>query len=311
MDKAIQEQLEEQVDESYEAEVTENVVKPLKFSAEMIERDKRETDIVEINLKDGLARVVEESDAPKLTKKALKEKGAPLQVGKALFDGAVMEVDMWHGMPLSVDIGRSNIVALYKDRIQEDYSAFVERELAIKQFVLASLIPDAFSYEGVPKGLPPIEDCSEILIGALWNAFLELHYPVLDDIYQVKVMRGIPEDVYAMLGNTFEIYPVGEKLKTSQMTPDAIETHVNRANAQRAVLMSSLILEPALSYKGEGRGKYPYPVEKLSEWMLQCLDNAQKASNTPAGGQGMLDRFLQYQQNRVRKSGDAGDSADG
>ena len=305
MNKAISEQLEEQVDESYEAEVAEDIAKPLKFSAEMIERDKRTVDIVEINLKDGSARVVETSDAPKLTKKALKEKGAPLQVGKTLFDGAEMEVDMWHGMPLSVDIGRSNIVALYKDRIQEDYGSFVERELAIKQFVLASLIPDAFSYEGTPKGLPPIEDCSEILIGALWNAFLELHYPVLDDIYQVKVVRGIPEDVYAMLGNTFEIYPVGEKLKTDQMTPDAIETYVNRANAQRAVLVSSLILDPCLSYEGEGQGKHPYPVEKLSEWMLQCFDNAQRASNFSAGGQNLLNRFLQQLQNRARESGDS------
>ena len=311
MNKAINEQLEEQIDENDAAEATETVVKPLKFSAEILERDKRVVDCVEINLKDGSARVVETSDAPKLTKKVLKEKGAPLQVGRTLFDGAAMEVDMWHGMPLSVDLARSNLIALYKDRIQEDYSAFVERELAIKHLVLASLIPDAFSYEGTPKGLPPIEDCSEVLIGALWDAFLQLHFPALDDVYQVQVMRGIPQDVYAMLGNTFEMYPVGEKLKTDQMTPDAIETYVNRANAQRAVLVSSLILEPCLSYNGEGNEKHPYPVEKLSERMLQCLDNAQKASNTPAGGQDLLNRFLQYQHVRIRERGGSRDSADG
>ena len=51
----------------------------LKFSAEVIERDNRQVDIVEINFKDATAQVVQDSDAPKLTKKVLKEKGAPIQ----------------------------------------------------------------------------------------------------------------------------------------------------------------------------------------------------------------------------------------
>ena len=58
----------------------EVVKTPLKFSAEVIERDNRQVDVVEINFKDATAQVVQDSDAPKLTKKVLKEKGAPIQV---------------------------------------------------------------------------------------------------------------------------------------------------------------------------------------------------------------------------------------
>ena len=49
----------------------EIVKTPLKFSAEVIERDNRQIDVVEINFKDATAQVVQDSDAPKLTKKVL------------------------------------------------------------------------------------------------------------------------------------------------------------------------------------------------------------------------------------------------
>ena len=70
------------------------------FTSEIIERDARQIDVVEINFKDATAQVVQDSDAPKLTKKVLKEKGAPIQTGKTTFDGAAMEVDMYHGVGL-------------------------------------------------------------------------------------------------------------------------------------------------------------------------------------------------------------------
>ena len=254
MNKEIQESLEQQSDETQEAEVAEVAKRaPLKFSAEMIARDKRKVDIVEVNLKDATARVVESSEAPKLTEEVLEEKGAPLQVGKAVFDGADIAVDMWHGVPLVLEIGRSRILDIYKERDTHDITVFTEREVAVKRYLLAGMIPETFSFEGKPAGLPAIEECSDILLSALWDAYMDLHFPIEDDIYQVQVMRGVPFDVNQMLGKTFEMYPVGGKVNTDGMPDDEVEAFVERSDAQRAVLVASMILDPKLSLADEER----------------------------------------------------------
>ena len=273
--------------------------KPLKFSAEIIERDKRKVDIVEVNLKDASAKVVESSKAPKLTKKALKEKGAPIQTGKTVFDGETIEVDMWHGVSLALDIARSNIIDAYKDRDLNDLATFTERETAVKRLMLSGIIPDTFSYQGHPQGLPPIEECTDILLNALWDAYINLHFPIEDSIYQVKVVRGVPLDVNQMLGKTFEMYPVGDKPNTAEMVEDELEMFVERSDAQRSVIVSSMVIEPCLSLDGESGGKHPYPVEDLSEWMMQCLYAAYRVSNAPARGQVSLQRFLRQFTNRI------------
>ena len=301
MNKKIQESLEQQSDETQEAEVAEVAKRsPLKFSAEMIERDKRKVDIVEVNLKDATARVVESSEAPKLTPEVLEEKGALIQVGKAVFDSADIAVDMWHGVSLVLDIGRSRILDIYKERDTDDLLTFTEREVAVKQYLLAHMIPETFSFEGQPAGLPPIEECTDILLNALWDAYIDLHFPIDDDIYQVQVMRGVPLDVNQMLGKTFEMYPVGGKVKTDGMPDDEVEMFVERSDAQRAVLVASMIIEPKLSLADEGE-KDAYPVEKLSEWFMQCLFQAYRSSNVSVAGQTTLQRFLRQFANRAGK----------
>ena len=292
MNKEIQESLEQQSDETQEAEVAEVAKRaPLKFSAEMIKRDKRKVDIVEVNLKDATARVVEKSEAPKLTEAVLEEKGAPIQVGKAVFDGADIDVDMWHGVPLVLEIGRSRILDIYKERDTHDITVFTEREVAVKRYLLAGMIPETFSFEGQPAGLPPIEECTDILLNALWDAYIDLHFPIEDDIYQVQVMRGVPFDVNQMLGKTFEMYPVGGKVNTDGMPDDEVEAFVERSDAQRAVLVASMILDPKLSLADAGE-ENDYPTEKLSEWFMQCLYQAYRSSNVPVAGQATLQRFL-------------------
>ena len=278
----------------------EIVKTPLKFSAEVIERDNRQIDVVEINFKDATAQVVQDSDAPKLTKKVLKEKGAPIQTGKTTFDGAEMEVDMYHGVSLTLELLRQQVFDAYKDRNLEDLTTFVERDLEVKRLLLSGLIPDSFSYQGNPAGLPPIEDITDILLNALWDAYVDLHFPLDDSIYQIQVVRGVPLDVNQMLQKTFEIYPVGGKVDTEGMPDDEMEMFVERSDAQRSVLVSSMILDPKLSFNGEGVGKHPYPVEKLSEWFMQCLHAGYRASNVPVGGQAALQRFLRQFTDRKR-----------
>ena len=278
----------------------EVVKTPLKFTPEIIERDARQIDVVEINFKDATAQVVQDSDAPKLTKKVLKEKGAPIQVGKTTFDGAAMEVDMYHGVGLTLELLRQQVFDAYKDRNLEDLTTFVERDLEVKRLLLSGLIPDTFSYQGNPVDLPPIEEITDILLNALWDAYVDLHFPLEDDIYQIRVVRGVPLDVNQMLQNTFEIYPVGGKVDTEGMPDDEMEMFVERSDAQRSVLVSSMILSPNLSVNGEGSGKNPYPVEKLSEWFMQCLHAGYRASNVPVGGQAALSRFLRQFTDRKR-----------
>ena len=278
----------------------EVVKTPLKFSAEVIEKDNRQVDIVEINFKDATAQVVQDSDAPKLTKKVLKEKGAPIQTGKTTFDGAEMEVDMYHGVGLTLELLRQQVFDAYKDRNLEDLTTFIERDLEVKRLLLSGLIPDSFSYQGNPAGLPPIEDITDILLNALWDAYVDLHFPLDDSIYQIQVVRGVPLDVNQMLQKTFEMYPVGGKVDTEGMPDDEMEMFVERSDAQRSVLVSSMIVEPKLSFNGEGVGKHPYPVEKLSEWFMQCLHAGYRASNVPVGGQAALQRFLRQFTDRKR-----------
>ena len=284
--------------------------KPVKFSAEMIKRDKRKTDIVEINLKDASARVVKSSKAPKLTKKSLKEKGAPVQCGETFIDGVSVEVDMYHGTPFGLEIARQSVLDRYKDNFLKDLEVFAERERAVKRLMMAHMIPDTFSYDGKPEGLPPIEDISDVLLGGLWEAYLNLHFPVKDDIYQVKVLRGVPADVQAMLGDSYEMYPVGSAIRTDDMEDDEIENFVKRSDAQRSVIVSSMILDPCLSYEGEGKSKHPTPVENLSDWIMQCLMNAYRASNVPKGGQELLSRFLLQRARSINTNGKSNSSGD-
>ena len=52
------------------------------LTSEVVARDSRRTDTVEINFLDGSARVVEASDAPEITPEILTEKAKPIQSAK-------------------------------------------------------------------------------------------------------------------------------------------------------------------------------------------------------------------------------------
>ena len=134
-------------------------------------------------------------------------------------------------------------------------TTFVERELAVKRLLLSGLIPDTFSFNGQPDGLPPIEEITDILLNALWDAYVDLHFPLgRFHIYQVRVVRGVPLDVNQMLQKTFEMYPVGGKVDTEGMPEDEMEMFVERSDAQRSVIVSSMITVTRI-YQYNGRGE--------------------------------------------------------
>ena len=284
---------------------------PLKLTPEILKRDQRKTDIVEIDLSTGEARVVERSKAPKLTKKVLKEKGAPIQTVPILFEGEKMEIEMRHGKTLEIDIAHNELLDSYKDSDLDDPTIASERDTAIKHLLLPAMITNPiFSRDGEPADGYPIEACSQILLGALWEAYVKQHYPIEADWYQVKVLRGIPLDVMTLIGKSFELFP-SELLDEQDIPHEKIQELAEKFDQQRSIMVASMILDPIFSYNGEGSGKHPYPVENLSENMLGTLFNAYRVSNVPKAGYDALRRFPRTGDNGLREVSDIGSAADG
>ena len=276
---------------------------PIRITPELLQKDRRATGIVEINLSTGEAVVVEASEKPKLTKKALKEYGAPIQVGETYYEGAKMEVDVYHGLSLAVEIERQHLIDSYKSKDLKDPAVIAARETDAKHLILSHSIPETFSYRGVSDGgLPAIEDCSPVLIESLWDAHLNVNSPLKDNWFQTEVLRGTPLETSVLLAKTFESYPVGgERIQTQEMTDDDLVVYVEKEDAKRAVYVATMLLDPNLSLNGEGNGEHPYPTESLSEKMMQCLYNAYRVLNSPAAEVQILNRFRRRTPNRKRK----------
>ena len=275
---------------------------PIRITPELLQKDKRSTGIVEINLSTGEAVVVETSEKPKLTKKALKEYGAPIQVGETYYEGAKMEVDIYHGLTLAVEIERQHLIESYKSKDLKDPAVIAERETDAKRLILSHSIPETFSYQGVPDGLPPIEDVSPVLLESLWDAHLNVNSPITDNWVRVEVLRGTPLETNILLQKTFESFPVGgERIETQEMTDEELVVYVEKEDAKRAVYVATMLLNPCLSLNGEGNGEHPYPTESLSEKMMQCLYNAYRVLNSPAAEVQILNRFRRRTPNRKRK----------
>lgn len=320
-------------------EENEIATKPLKLTPDILKRDQRKTDIVEVNLSTGEARVVEKSGKPKLAIKHLKEKGAPIQTPEIVFDGETLEIDVWHGKSLALDIAYQDLLDTYQDpkrvkeknkrlkQIKKKYKGAERKELikqlrkefkdlelspkllkerddAVKRLLLSGGIADpVFSYQGVPADGYPIEEVSQVLLGALWQAYMGVNNPVEPDWYSVEVLRGVPLETSVLLGGTFESYPVRTAQEDNETPIDDVEMLIERSDAQRSILVSSMIQRPRLSFNGEGATKTAYPVEKLSEKMMQCLWNAYRVANVSEARLDMLSRFPQPQPNGEREVG--------
>ena len=96
-EKKIQEQLDAQIKAKRVAQIVEVSEAPLTLTSEIFERDARETAIVVVNFKDESARLVESSDAPKLTADVLKTKGKPVKTVEMYFDDQIWKVEVRDG----------------------------------------------------------------------------------------------------------------------------------------------------------------------------------------------------------------------
>lgn len=276
--------------------------KPLKLTPEILERDRRKVDTVEVNLQTGEVRVVEKSSKPKLAIKHLKEKGSPTQTAEIVFDGETLEIDIWHGKSLALDIAHQDLLDSYKDRDKADPAVLKERDDAVKHLLLSGGIADpVFSYQGIPADGYPIEEVSQVLLGALWKAYMDVNHSGDEDWYSVEVLRGVPLETSVLLGGTFESYPVRTAQEDDENPIDDVEMLIERSNAQRNVLVANMIQRPRLSLDGVGATKTAYPVEKLSEKMMQCLWNAYRVVNVSEARLDMLNRFRKPEPNGERE----------
>ena len=331
MNESIQSQLDEQLKKKRSAKVVEASDAPL-LTPDVLERDKRLKDLVEINLRDQTARVVETSNAPELTADVLAAKGKPIRTVELVFDGQVFQVGVRHGKPMHVEVAHSRVLNAFKEQMGEadelTPALLEERDTAVKRLLVSLMITDPvtthpmFSYENVGVG-HPIEDCSQILLNALWEAYTAIQFPREDDIYQVQVLRGTPLDIALLLGETFEAYPV-ENLgkKFIDMSDRELEAVEKRSLAQRRVLVALMLPDVPLSLNGQERSEKSAsafeskaegndlaaeslpnpdfsaegatPVEDLSEAMLATLFEAYRVANIPAAGLDPWNDFAQW-----------------
>ena len=117
------EDIQKTVDELSEPETdVERAVESLSdlplLSPDALKKDKRRTDIVEVNFANLSVEVVTESSAPKLTPEVLKEHGKPIKTVGIIVDGDKFRIDIRHGKPIPVDIEQSQIYAKYAEELK-------------------------------------------------------------------------------------------------------------------------------------------------------------------------------------------------
>lgn len=305
MNESIQSQLDEQLKTKRVAQVVEASEAPM-LTSDIFEKDDRKSAICEVNFKDMSARLVESSDAPKLTVDVLKSKGKPIKTVEMFYDDQMWQVKVSDGKPLEVEVAHLKILEEYLGQ-DHDGVAMDERDRAVANLLLGKLMHSpTFSYQGDGEGTP-IEARSAIMIDALCHAYASVNNPTEDAIYQVTVRRGVPADAFALLGDTFEWYPVGgTSKKYVDMSEEELATVAAQRRAQRQVLVPSMILDPVLSCKEVDETEVSveaiediaiaeteaYPVEYLSERFMQTLMEAHRVTNIPEAGLKSLQRFL-------------------
>ena len=304
MDRKIQEQLDAQIQKNRVAQVVELSEAPT-FTPDIFEHDERETSLAEINFKDMSARLVESSDAPKVTREVLETLGKPVKTVEFFYENSFFQVAVRDGIPLELEIKQLKIMIAYADR-EGNPAAMEERDLEISRMLLSGMMVDPpFSYQGEGEGIP-IETRSSVMIASLAAAFSAVNSPEEDAIFQVTVRRGVPADAFAITGETFEFYPVGGKQKKyTEMSEEELSAEMARNIARRRVLVPAMIVDPKLSYtpvtvdaSEEAVERPPdddaegFPVGLLSERFMQTLFESHRVTNIPEAGLKALHRFL-------------------
>ena len=206
MNDAIQKKIDKQIEKGNTpapaVRIIETADAPL-LSVELVDKDTRDSDIVEINFRDKSAYVVEASNAPILTHEVLDTKGKPIKSVEVDFEGEKPVVYVRDGKPFSLEIEEERLrIALQKrvDAIgaedtpeaKEKHSKLLtEHSKTIRQLTVSKMIANPqFSYNGVGKGRP-VEELV-LLLNMLFEAYAIVNFPEADEKYQVTVLRGVP-----------------------------------------------------------------------------------------------------------------------
>ena len=281
------------------------------LTPDILSNDERTTDIVEINLKDQSAKIVTSSKAPKLTKQIIQEKDKPVKLVEMPFEGFTWQVHVRYGLPMATDLQRQKIVNTYiqKDKdgkpIPLDTQTRNERNEKVKRFVLSEmLVNPRFTYGEAVEGVPAIERQSPILVNALWQTYVEVNFPLEDEIYQVTVLRGVPFDASILIGQGFGLYPLNILGKNdAELTDEEILNLQKAHHSQRQILVPSMITQPAFSYNKKGK-RGAMPVENLSEVLIKTLFEAYRVVNVPEAGLDALQRFREMVRDRTGENPD-------
>ena len=301
----------------------------------MFALDDRETACVEVNFRDMSARVVETSDAPRITREVLETLGAPVKTTSTFFYDREWDVQVQDGMSLGVQVAALRVlqasreaeVAIFEgeglfvnpssetdgdgessaenptlsDLSAEGQASVVQirieqqETLTCLQIAQMFVVP-RFSFQGQGEG-HPIEDRSPAMREALDAAWHQVNTWTEDAIYQCEVRRGLPADMFAMFGESFEMYEVGGKSKPYvDMSEREFAAAESRHVSRRHVYVSQMIQDPVLCLPTETSAE-GYPVDKVSERFLKTLFAAHQVVNVREAGLRSLERFRQSTSN--------------
>lgn len=304
MNAKLQEQLDKQILEKRTAQVVEASEAP-SFTPDIFDHDNRETALVEVNFRDMSARVVEASEAPKITRYVLETLGKPIKTVEFFYMDSFFQASVRDGVPTELEIQQLKIILEYGDK-ENNLAAREARDLKVNQLMLSKMLVDpAFSYQGQGEGVP-IEARSQVMLNALAEAFSAVNNPQDDSIYQVTVMRGLPEDKFTLFGD-FEWYAVGGEQKAFvDMSDEELSAEMAKNRAHRQRLIPAMIVDPKLTWSQVADGEAadavsvpadvdaPFPVELLSERFMQTFHSAHKVVTTPDAGLRSLQQHFRH-----------------
>ena len=224
-----------------------------------IPKSHREAEIVEVNLKNSQARIVESSDAPELTHDILAIKAKPIQIVEICYDGKPYQVHVRHGKQLGDELKFKRIGIEYG----EDASI---------NFMLSKMIANPlFSWNAEGEGYP-IENISHLLKDKLCEACLAVNDPTEDDIYQVEVYLGVPDEILDV------VHTLLPTQSPNEMTDDDLIKNEKAYHIAQQKLVVAMIASPVLS-ESECERNDAYPVSSISEGMMQTFFNAVNVVN--------------------------------
>ena len=153
--------------------------KPLSIDA-ILERDRRNTDWVEINIATREATAVASSDAPQLTAEVLAEKATLTKTAELIFEDIQQTdenptIEVLNGVPFSVEVARFKLLREFegKKTKKDEYA----RNLAVLRLLVSKLVVDPkLSFRGEGDGAP-IEKQSDLLLEAFYKSIVDATAP--------------------------------------------------------------------------------------------------------------------------------------